>query len=370
MTKTSFEDDGAIVAPSNGNKNAAGDFSESPAAIDKQLMPRVAADMPEVFISMHSGLFEHARQMALSSGALKPNDNHITALTEMAETAAQEAYREEYDAGKFRQDALRDERYEKNKADLEEVEIAEKYAAAEVAEREEEVAEKQPTKSAPLRPTVVMTAAVVVIIIATAPTLHDFIFITMESDEFNWLASVVSAGFLGVFITWGILGDTATVGTRTVANWSGLIAGIVVGLGLGLLRTAHADGSGEILFALALTIVDLGIVLLLEFTAGSKRAAQQEYEAENATSTMAKAKLDMARAKLTRCQEHVTKLVASINKHIEYVELRSIRRHNIEDIKAAAIKSALNGYQAGVAENRGRVRGAKEKWHEHKDHAA
>jgi hypothetical protein len=85
---------------------------------------------------------------------------------------------------------------------------------------------------------------------------------------------------------------------------------------------------------------------------------------------MAKAKLDMARAKLTRCQEHVTKLVASINKHIEYVELRSIRRHNIEDIKAAAIKSALNGYQAGVAENRGRVRGAKEKWHEHKDHAA
>jgi hypothetical protein len=215
-----------------------------------------------------------------------------------------------------------------------------------------------------------MTAAVVVIIIATAPTLHDFIFITMESDELNWLASAVSAGFLGVFITWGILGHTATAGKRTVANWGGLIAGIVVGLGLGLLRLAHAEGWGEILFALALTIVDLGIVLLLEFTASSKRAAQQEYETENAASTTAKAKLDMARAKLTRCKEQIAKLVASIDKHIEYVELRSVRRYNIEDIKAAAIKSARNGYQAGIAENRGRVRGAKEKWYEHKNNAA
>jgi predicted lipid-binding transport protein (Tim44 family) len=180
----------------------------------------------------------------------------------------------------------------------------------------------------------------------------------MESDELNWLASIISAGFLGVFITWGVLGHSATNGRRTAANWGGLVAGIVVGLGLGLLRLAHSEGWGEILFALALTVVDIGIVLMLEVTASSSRVAQHDYEEEKADSTTAVARLDMARAKLARCQARIVMLAGSLDKHIEYVELRAIRRYNIEDIKAAAIKAAVNGYHTGVAENIGRVRGA------------
>jgi hypothetical protein len=192
--------------------------------------------------------------------------------------------------------------------------------------------------------------------LTTAPTLHDFIFV-LEDDFLSWALSLLGGLFLGLLITLMILGDVDTSGRPTTTNRIGLAAGIFIGIALGALRIKEANSTGDCIFAAALTLLEIGIVIGLEGIAASRRAAMRDWAARKEVADQASARLDSARQQLQRCQERVRALNEAIKTHISYVEERSVRHFHINEIEATARQAVRDGYQDGVAQNRGRILG-------------
>lgn len=328
--------------------------SESPSP--RKAQTRGQEDMPGVILRMQEDLFTHGKQRAMARGTLEPNTEDVSALESHASAIARESHRDVYDPTQHIHDQLLDDEYKKKLSDRAEAEQGEKYAVATLREREEEAAKAQAGDPPPERSLALPIAAVVAIMITVAPTLHDFVFI-MADDFMSWMFSLLSGLALGVLITLMILGDVDSSNERTTANWVGLSAGIFMGLALGALRVKGAVNNSDYIFAAAMTVLELGIVIGLEGIAMSRRAEQQKWVAQKATADQANARLEMAKVNLQRCKDQVKELNNAINGHINYVEEREVRYLRINEIEAAALKAVRDGYQAGVAENRGRILG-------------
>lgn len=314
-------------------------------------------ELPDIILRMHSDLVSYGRERAVDTGDVEPREEDVRILQEHAEAMANEAYREVFDPARHEHDRLREIEYEKLKSDRSEAELVVGHAAANVADLEEEVARAQSNMTAPVTPQVLMFSAVAGLALTIAPTLHDFVFITMRDDILNWAISILSSVVYGIFITWGLLESDDASGRRTTRNWLGLAGGIGVPSGLGLLRVANAADMAETIFAVALTIVEIGIVLLLESRAVTLRVAYQEWAAQDAIVKDVNSRLEAALTQLTRRQQTLAEINDHIATYIRRIEELSIRHFNIDIIKADALKAVRDGYYAGIAFNRGRVRG-------------
>jgi hypothetical protein len=317
------------------------------------------AEIVDIILRMHSDLFEHGRKRAELSRDVEPQEHDLRSLEEHAEAMANEAYREPYDPDKNEEHKLREAEYQSLKGAQPEAELAVSFAEADVAKLEDEISQAKSNMRPPIKPQVLMVSAVAGLALTIAPTLHDYVFITMKDYVLNWAISLLSASIYGVFITWGLLDSDDEGGRRTARNWLGLAGGIGVPVGLGILRSANAVGGAEILFAVALTIVEIGIVLLLESRALTLRTAYQEWATQQAVLKNITVRLDAARTHLARCKEKLDEISKAIATHIRLVEELAVRNFNIEKIKADAIKAVRDGYFEGLAINRGYLRGVR-----------
>lgn len=306
--------------------------------------------------TLEEDIYEHSYQRAVTSGALAPHSGDEQALKEHARALAREAYRDAFDPTKHAHDGMLDGEYRKNLTDRADVEQALKFAEADVAQREEEVARALPGLEPPKPSIIFVSAAVVGTMITVSPTLHDTVFV-MDDDLISWALSLACGIFLGLFIALMILGDADSAGHRTVTNWMGLSAGIFVSLALGAIRIGAAKKVGDIVFAMGMTTLELGIVLAMEAVASRRRAAMAEWSARNSVSEKTKAALDAAWNKLERLKDRLKILNDDIHSHIDYVEERAVRNLHIDELEDIALKAAANGYLAGIADNRGRVLG-------------
>src|SRR6266404_4997792 len=263
-----------------------------------------ALEVPGVILMMQRDLFKHGYERAMNSGALTPHTGDQEALEDHARAMARDAHRDAFDPTKHTHDEMLDSEYRKNLTDRADVEQAAKFAEADIADREEEVARAYPGPQ-PRRPsTIFVTAAVVGTMITVSPTLHDTVFV-MDDDFISWALSLACGLFLGLLIALMILGDADSAGHRTITNWIGLSAGILVSLALGALRIGAAKKVGDIVFAIGMTVLELGIVLALEGVATRHRAAMGEWGLRNSVAEKAKAALDASGKKLERWKERL-----------------------------------------------------------------
>jgi hypothetical protein len=343
----------------NGNGHGAGNGASAAFTEEKQQQPfsrPTQGKVSNVLLQMHNDLVEYGRKRAKLSLDIKPNQDDLLALQEHAEAMADEAYREAYDPAKHEDHKLREAEYQKLQADREEAELTAGYALAEVAKLETEMAKAQSNMLPPTKPQVLMVSAVAGLALTIAPTLHDYVFITMTDDITNWAVSLLSAAIYGVFITWGLLDSDDVRGRRSARNWLGLVGGIGVPVGLGLLRIANASDTAEIVFAIALTVVEVGIVILLESRSATLRVAYQEWAVQQAGGKDIVTRLEAARAKLARRKQSLAEINDSINGHINLVSELAVRNFNIDKIKADAVRAVRDGYFDGIAYNRGLTR--------------
>ena len=140
-----------------------------------------------------------------------------------------------------------------------------------------------------------MAAFIIVFSITIAPTLHDFVFHTLPDDLLAWFFSSICGAFVGAMLSWGILG-----GRQPKVTWIGVGAGIALGLGLLAVRLSSADGAGEVLFAIGLTIVEIASVLLLEFLARDLRVKEADWNVRHAAELEALARRDARQQDLVR----------------------------------------------------------------------
>jgi len=303
-------------------------------------------------LRMQVGIFKHAENRTLESGATEPQPDDLRALEDHARAMARECYRDRFDPTQNLHDAMRKAEYEKSLAQRVEAEKGEQHATANLRDAENELARTPKAGQKPAAPPPLVAAFVVAITLTIAPTVHDAIFHGLGDNLLEWFASAISAAFVGVMLTLAILS-----GRRTVWTWVGVGAGVILGLGLGAIRLAASENAGEVLVALGLTVMEIAAVLLLEWVASGLRASEAAWLARHTVETQAIASRDAAQAALTRWRDRIRELTDAITHQIAYVEDRHNRNIHIAELEAVALKAASDGYSSGLAKNIGRIRG-------------
>lgn len=155
-------------------------------------------------------------------------------------------------------------------------------------------------------------------------------------------------------LTLAILG-----GRRSKLEWIGVTAGVILGLGLGAIRLSATSDAAAMGIAIGLTIVEIATVLLLEWFASGLRRRDEEWLPKHADEMQAAAARDASQADLSRWKGKVKELNEAIAAKIALVENRHNRNIHLPELEAVAIKAVMDGYNAGIAENIGRLRGVR-----------
>lgn len=336
------------------NGHAGTPYDTSVSAPPEHLIGVVTPVQGGAVFEMHTGLYNLARNRALQSGAVEPRSEDIDALTEHARAMARQTYRDRYDPSNNVADAMHETEYKRLLAQRTDAEQAEPHAVANLRDAEIKLAGTPKAGPAPRPHPLLVTAFIVAITLTVAPTLHDNIFLTISDDLLAWFAAALSSAFVGAMLTLAILN-----GRRTAWTWVGVAAGVILGLGLGAVRLSAANGAAEGMLAGGLTIVEIAAVLLLEWLASGLRAKEADWLVRHDAEGVALAERDAAQTDLSRWQDRVKRLTESIATKIAFVEGRHNSNIQLPELEAVAIKAVRDGYNAGITENIGRVRGVR-----------
>jgi hypothetical protein len=305
-------------------------------------------------LQMQTGLFEMGYNRASLSGATKSVPDDLQSLEDHARSIARDTYRDHFDPDGNAHDRMHQAEFDRLLEVRGETEKGVAQAHANVHDAERALALTPKAGPKPQASSWLSAAFVVAITVTVAPTLHDYLFFTIPDEMLAWFGSSVCAAFIASMLTLAIL-----TGRRTKWTWAGVVAGIVVGVGLGALRLSSAQGPAEVLFAVGLTIVEVSAVLLLEWLASGLRTREADWQVAKIAEDKATATRDAELADLERRQKRLQEVSDAINRKIAYVEDRAHRCVHLPELEAVAIKAVLDGYNAGINENIGHLRGVK-----------
>lgn len=308
---------------------------------------------------IHKGMFDHGYRRAIDGGVLEPREEDIEAIKLHAAKAARECDRDLFDEDVHLHDRMYMAEHEKHLADRREAEQAEKFAYVEMRESASEAAQaKAGDQPRQIVWIILGVVGAVALAISFVLTFHD-VFFLFSDEVLSWFVSFVAASVIGAMIAVMILADTGADGQRLTMNWIGLTGGVLIAVGFGAARLRDATTSGEYLFTLALMLFELGIVIGLEGIAMRLRSANREYAAKLTAEKQANALFNEATEHHQHCQQRVRDFDLAIKEDIVYVEERHLRYFHIDDLEEAMVAAGLDGYNAGIAENRGTVLRAK-----------
>lgn len=315
-------------------------------------------------IRFQSGLLAHGSERAVESGALEPRAEDLSALEEHAKAMACDAYRDKYDPAANPNDRLREDRF--LHASKRRLVVAEAIEHAQVAfaQREDDLSQVPSATSKPEVAIILAFGAVLILALTVAPTLRDFLFDSLEDEVLAWTASFGAALGFGLFLAWVTLGSAGAADlSETTGEKSGrnkvLIGGAVVTVGLGVWRLSAAEAWSDYATAAALTALELGVILLLDWFASEHRKHLAAWQRRHDTRAAGEAAVAAIASDLKRRENELAKLEAEIEAHIEYVEDRTLRNLSIDELIKAATTAVRDGYNGGIAANRGRTRGGR-----------
>ena len=317
-------------------------------------LDRVVADYPAsgAILQMQTGLVEHGRNRARLSGATKPVPEDQKALEEHARAMARQTYRDSFDPSKHPHDKLRYEEYQHQLAQRGEAQQGASHARANLRDADTNLAKTPKAGEKPAPNPWLVAASIIAINISVAPTLHDRFFYTLGDDLLDWLVSLIGAGFVAALLTLAII-----TGRRSITRWVGLAAGIGVGIALAVIRLSTAENAGECMFAVGLTIFEIAAVLLLEWVASGLRDTEDKWMQAKKIEDEAVQLRDVAQADLARWASRLEEIRKAVRDHIAYVEDRATRNLQVSELESVAVRAVLDGYNAGLTENLGRILG-------------
>jgi hypothetical protein len=303
-------------------------------------------------LEMQTGLFALGRNRALQSGTAESRSEDAVAPTDHARAMAKETYRDKFDPSQNAHDAMHQAEYDRVFAQRAEAEQAEQHAAANLREAEINLGRAPKAGPKPQAHPLLVAAFTAVITVTVAPTLHDLL--ATSDDMLAWFLATLGSALVGFMVTWAILS-----GRRSKWEWVGVIAGVTLGVGLCAVRLSATGDAGDKGIAVGLTIVEIATVLLIEWQASGLRTRDAEWLPKHAAEIQAFATRDAALADHSRWKNKVKELNEAIATKIAIVENRHNRNINLPELEAVAIKAVMDGYNAGITENIGRLRGVR-----------
>jgi hypothetical protein len=210
-------------------------------------------------------------------------------------------------------------------------------------------------------PVLLAAGAVFVLALTVTATLRDFLFSAIEDDALAWgISLAMSLGF-GLFLAYSALGAQggANDGHAAERGRAVIVGGVIVALALGAWRASGAEGVADILTAAALTGLEIGVIIILEWTGSRHEAVTARWDARVDARASVDAAVTASEADLERRRKELAKVEEAIEEHVAYVEDRTFRSLAIEELSKAATTAVKDGYNKGIAENRGRIRGSR-----------
>ncbi len=308
-------------------------------------------------MKIYIDMYARGRRRALESGDIEPNPNDLESLTEQAAAAAREVAQETYDPKANPQDKIRESEYQKNLNDRKEAEQGEKHAAGRVREKESVLAKIKGIMQKPTPPAFITVGGISMIALSLMTTNHDIFFYSFEDDILSWGLSLACGLFVGLFVSWSILEAIETSGEKSILNWGGFVGGIVLVIGFAVLRLSEADTNAQLILCLALTLIEVGAIILLEFVARGLREETKVWASHKQMIDTADAELQAALQDLKRWQNIISQIDGKLKAHLAYVESKVSRHLNVDRLEANAVKSIKDGYYDGIAVNRGKIFG-------------
>ena len=303
-------------------------------------------------LEMQTGLFSLGRNRALQSGTVEPRSEDTAALTDHARAMAKQTYRDKYDPSQNAHDAMQEAEYKRLFGQRVDAETTEQHAAANLREAEIKLAVTPKAGPKPQVHPLLIAAFTVAITVTVAPTLHDLL--ATSDDILAWFLATLSSALVGFMVTWAILS-----GRRSKWEWIGVAAGVTLGLGLCAVRLSATGDTGDKGIAVGLTIVEIATVLLLEWLASGLRTRDADWLPKHAMEVQATAARDAALADHSRWKSKVNELNEAIATKIALVENRHNRNIHLPELEGVAIKAVMDGYNAGITENIGILRGVR-----------
>ena len=273
-------------------------------------------------MAMKVSLFEHGQKRALDSGAIKPVPQDLEALEEHARAMAREVYREAYDPTLHAHDKFREQEHTERVEERTQLKHKHQLALVEQQKREDDYARHLGLGPKPRPSIFLMIAGVVVLALTILPTLHDYIFV-MDRDSYAWLASLAACLAIGTFIVWAIVGAIEETGERSALNIGGLIAAIVLSLGLAILRLMGSEDAGSYFMTFALTLIEIGTVCLIEWYARGVRRQVAQWTEDKRQHDKVLGLLDAIHQEVARLKAGLTELKSDIDAHGEHLEDRA-----------------------------------------------
>jgi hypothetical protein len=287
---------------------------------------------------------------ARETRSLEPRDDDIRSLSALAKTVAGYVAGAGFDPVAAPEDRLRDALFKKTEAESRQLDQEVRIAAKRSSEEADKAARKRAlVGKEPKLPLVAMVTAVGVLAISVAPTLHDFVFHTLADDILNWFFSLAVSALLGVMLAWGLFAESVTI-SRTP-----LVVGTIISLGLGALRISGADSLHEVLFAVGLALMEIGVVLFLDWRAGLFNKASREWTIRLQEAEEAEASSRVQRSEYERLVSERSNREAQILEHVSYVEHRDELAGDSLAREQAYVEAICDSYLQGIAENRGRL---------------
>ncbi|MFA4973892.1 MAG: hypothetical protein WC683_14870 [bacterium] len=339
---------------SNANNNGGNSPASAPAPASGAGATSVMGSSADAILVFQTDIFEHGRRLALTAGDPRGDETKLSAAEDHAEAMAREKGAEVFDSASSRHDQIREEEWARAKEELPEARERVKAPQEEVRKRRDALAELGELLARPMVPWLMFAFGSFLIALTVAPTLHDFFFLDAGDARQGWFFSVVAGTMAGLLIAWSLVG-TFTSGTGF--HWMGLVAGLLFGVALLLIRFTGARTTVSLMMAIGLAILEIAVVLLLDWIGRGLRRKQAEWEQANKAYSTRLAYLRASEAELACRQGEVTKLEKVITDFREHVFQREHQAKQVESLVRGARQAVRDGYHAGLAELEGRYRG-------------
>lgn len=309
-----------------------------------------------IMAEIHQGVFEHGYKRAIDGGVLAAREDDTEAIQAHAEKAARECDRDLFDENLHAHDLMHKAEHEKHVSDRNHAEQALAFAYAEKRDRAVEAAKTRAGDPPDRNLLTIGFAAVGALAISFVLTFHD-VFFLFSDEVLSWVVSFAAAIVIALVIAVMILINTKS-GQHSTAHRIALVGGMLISIGFAGARLRDATTLGEYIFTIALMLFEMGLIIGLEGIAKRLRKAEDEYAVKLAAERQAEALLDESTAHYEKCRTNCEQSERAVQADIDYVEERHLRYFRIEDLVDSMIAAGLDGYNSGIAVNRGLVVGA------------
>jgi hypothetical protein len=301
--------------------------------------------------TFRTGEYETARDHAHKTGEERPNMNTLQVLEDRAEAGAHENGAAPFDQIKNRSDAemvfqLQEERDEASRLEN----VITNFDEPECIRRADDRAKCEPISPKPTDAASHFILGATSVAFTFFWTIQALLSEVFENIQESSVISGITSFIIGLFLALAI-DDSEKNSDGGGRSWWAIIAGILLGLGLGIVRYSFAADDIAKMSSIGLFVAEVGIVLLLHILTSKRRAAREKHLRTSGAVELCDRRLSISERTMS---EHKAKKDAcehKIETILEKIKAREHAHHQVDRLADAARKATREGYYAGIADN-------------------